>query len=121
MGREKKPPDKPDDIPAWFMTYSDVITLLMTFFILLMTFATNEPERFERMQVSMFGGSGATGLAGRRRAGWFDGCRMKCAWLPLHSIEEDCPAVAFVEVTIANTHEQYRIKPCGDCSSVSIG
>ncbi|MCA9215911.1 MAG: flagellar motor protein MotB, partial [Planctomycetales bacterium] len=41
-----------------------VITLLMTFFILLLTFATNEPESFERMQVSMFSGGGASGIAG---------------------------------------------------------
>lgn len=47
------------------MTYSDVITLLMTFFILLLTFATNEPENFERMQVAMFGGGSASGVAGR--------------------------------------------------------
>ncbi|MEZ6145736.1 MAG: flagellar motor protein MotB [Planctomycetaceae bacterium] len=60
----KKCCDKPADVPAWFMTYSDVITLLMTFFILLLTFATNEPENFERMQVAMFGGGSATGLAG---------------------------------------------------------
>ena len=40
--REKQPPPKPDEIPAWFMTYSDVITLLMTFFILLLTFATQD-------------------------------------------------------------------------------
>ena len=47
------------------MTYSDVITLLMTFFILLLTFASNEPEKFERMKVSMFGGGGSAGIAGR--------------------------------------------------------
>lgn len=46
------------------MTYSDVITLLMTFFILLLTFASDEPETFERMKVSMFGGKGSVGLAG---------------------------------------------------------
>jgi hypothetical protein len=46
----------------WFMTYSDVITLLMTFFILLLTFATNEPEAFKQVQSSMFGGS--RGIAG---------------------------------------------------------
>ncbi|MCA9087521.1 MAG: hypothetical protein KDA90_02675 [Planctomycetaceae bacterium] len=51
------------EVPAWFMTYSDVITLLMTFFILLLTFATSEPEKFERMQVSMFGGGGSQGFA----------------------------------------------------------
>lgn len=53
-----------DDIPAWFMTYSDVITLLMTFFILLLTFATTEPERFEKVQSSTFTSGGATGLVG---------------------------------------------------------
>ena len=62
--REKPPPPPVDDIPAWFMTYSDVITLLMTFFILLLTFSTNEPEMFEKMQISLFGGGGASGTAG---------------------------------------------------------
>ncbi len=60
----KKCCQHPPDVPAWFMTYSDVITLLMTFFILLLTFATNEPENFERMQVAMFGGGSASGVAG---------------------------------------------------------
>jgi len=64
MPKEKVlPPDTVGDIPAWFMTYSDVITLMMTFFILLLTFASSEPEKFERMQVALFGGGGATGLA----------------------------------------------------------
>ena len=60
------PPESAEDIPAWFMTYSDVITLLMTFFILLLTFASSEPEKFERLQTSMFSGAGATGFAGPR-------------------------------------------------------
>ena len=65
MAREKEPPpDTTGEIPSWFMTYSDVITLLMTFFILLLTFSTTEPERFEKIQVAMFGGAGATGIAG---------------------------------------------------------
>jgi hypothetical protein len=64
MAIEKTPPpDTSGSVPTWFMTYSDVITLLMTFFILLLTFATSEPEKFEQMQISLFGGGGATGLA----------------------------------------------------------
>ncbi len=64
MARARKNPVPTGDIPAWFVTYSDVITLLMTFFILLMTFATSEPERFAQMQVVTFGGSSsATGVA----------------------------------------------------------
>ncbi len=67
--RNKRPEEPKDDIPFWFITYSDVITLLMTFFILLLTFATNEPEMFERMQISVFGGAGATGIAGPSTGG----------------------------------------------------
>lgn len=64
MAREKsRPADATGQVPLWFMTYSDVITLLMTFFILLLTFATSEPEKFEQMQVAVFGGGGATGFA----------------------------------------------------------
>jgi flagellar motor protein MotB len=62
MAREPAPPEPAGDIPPWFLTYSDVITLMMTFFILLLTFASSEPEKFERMQVSLYGGSGANGL-----------------------------------------------------------
>lgn len=62
--KKKKFEEPGDDIPAWFMTYSDVITLLMTFFILLLTFATAEPESFEQMQVNLYGGKGGSGPAG---------------------------------------------------------
>lgn len=70
MAKEKAPPpESSGDVPEWFMTYSDVITLLMTFFILLLTFASSEPEQFERMQNSMFSASGGTGVAGQQSAG----------------------------------------------------
>ncbi|MCR9119859.1 MAG: flagellar motor protein MotB [bacterium] len=62
--RKKKFEEPGDDIPVWFVTYSDVITLLMTFFILLLTFATSEPESFEQMQVTIFGSAAGTGAAG---------------------------------------------------------
>ncbi len=64
MAKEKPPEPPAEDIPAWFMTYSDVITLLMTFFILLLTFSTTEPEKFDKVQSSAFGSSGATGMVG---------------------------------------------------------
>jgi flagellar motor protein MotB len=66
MARREKPEDPPpSDIPFWFITYSDVITLMMTFFILLLTFATSEPENFVQMQVAVFQGSGGNGVAGK--------------------------------------------------------
>ncbi len=64
MGSKCNCPVPPPPIPSWFLTYTDSITLLMTFFILLMTFSSDEPESFERMQVSAFGGGGGTGAAG---------------------------------------------------------
>lgn len=67
MAKEKMPPkDTSGEIPPWFMTYSDVITLLMTFFILLLTFASSEPEKFERMKVTAFGAGGSDGVAGKK-------------------------------------------------------
>ncbi|MEM0925060.1 MAG: flagellar motor protein MotB [Planctomycetota bacterium] len=86
------PPDQPDDIPAWFMTYSDVITLLMTFFILLLTFATTEPERFEKVTVSVFGSSGATGVAGHKhdqldRNSWSQRIRPRAARIAMQGSE----------------------------------
>ena len=66
MARPKEP-DMPADIPGWLMTFSDVITLLMTFFILLLTFATTDPQTFDRIQVAIFRGAGATGVAGPRQ------------------------------------------------------
>lgn len=63
MAKKEKAESGGEDIPAWFMTYSDVITLLMTFFILLMTFSTTEPEQFGKTQVIRFGGGSSTGVA----------------------------------------------------------
>ena len=68
MGR-KPQVEAAEGLPAWVMTYSDVITLLMTFFVLLLTFATAEPENFERMRFSMFGGGAGTGIAGAAHSG----------------------------------------------------
>ncbi len=69
MRKKSPPPESNGDVPLWFMTYSDVITLMMTFFILLLTFATSEPERFEQMKISVFGASGATGLVDEKPEG----------------------------------------------------
>lgn len=64
MAKEAAPPEPVEDIPAWFMTYSDVITLLMTFFILLLTFSSTEPEKFEQVSAKFLGDAGATGVVG---------------------------------------------------------
>ena len=65
MAKKSCCPKPAEGIPAWFMTYSDVITLLMTFFILLLTFASSEPEFFAQVKVVSFSGGGSTGVAGK--------------------------------------------------------
>ena len=92
MAKEKLPEPPAEDIPAWFMTYSDVITLLMTFFILLLTFSTTEPERYDKVQVSAFGGAGATGVAGHKHEGmdqqaWVQRVRPRAARMAMEGAE----------------------------------
>ena len=92
MAREKPIPEPTGDIPAWFMTYSDVITLLMTFFILLLTFSTTEPERFERIQKAVFNGGQATGIAGDPVKGpenesWIQRVRPRAARMAMQGAE----------------------------------
>ena len=62
MARQPAPEEPEDDVPAWVMTFSDVITLLMTFFILLLTFATNTPETFDRLRIAEVGTDFIDGL-----------------------------------------------------------
>jgi chemotaxis protein MotB len=92
MARKEKVFVQKDDIPAWFMTYSDVITLLMTFFILLLTFSTTEPERFEKVRATTFAAGGATGLIGKRIEGpdddsWVNRIRPPAARIAMRGAE----------------------------------
>lgn len=41
-------------IPSWFVTFSDVITLLITFFILLFTYSVTDPEEHDQIRASLF-------------------------------------------------------------------
>lgn len=41
MGKkEKKPPDPPPGVPLWMATFSDLVTLLLTFFVMLLSMAS---------------------------------------------------------------------------------
>lgn len=51
--------------PMWLATYTDTITLLMTFFVLLMTFSTTSPFKSLRKDSSAVGGKYGSGAAGK--------------------------------------------------------
>lgn len=46
-------PKCPDGLPAWLATFADLMSLLMCFFVLLLSFATIDAVRFKKMAESM--------------------------------------------------------------------
>lgn len=50
---ESAPKCPPAGAPAWVMTFADLMSLLMCFFVLLLSFATMDAIRFKRMADSM--------------------------------------------------------------------
>ncbi len=54
---------------SWIVTYSDMITLLMTLFIVIVTFGTKQQDRSSKKTNSLVGGKGGTGAAGHNSQG----------------------------------------------------
>ncbi|MDD5011702.1 MAG: flagellar motor protein MotB, partial [Phycisphaerae bacterium] len=47
MSRKSAPQDNPPSVPAYIVTFSDMVTLLLTFFVLLISLAKmQDPEKF---------------------------------------------------------------------------
>jgi chemotaxis protein MotB len=54
MAKQKKCPECPPvGAPAWMSTFSDMVTLLLTFFVLLLSMATFEPAKFKMTAESL--------------------------------------------------------------------
>ena len=51
MGKEPDCP--PPGLPMWMATYSDLVTLLLTFFVLLLTMASMDPTKFVQAKSSI--------------------------------------------------------------------
>ncbi|MGD9947949.1 MAG: flagellar motor protein MotB, partial [Desulfobulbus sp.] len=51
MGKEPECP--PAGLPMWMATYSDLVTLLLTFFVLLLTMASMDPIKFVQAKTSI--------------------------------------------------------------------
>ena len=49
------PPDKPEEkgVPAWVMTFADLMTLLMCFFVLLLAFSEMDVAKFKQLSGSL--------------------------------------------------------------------
>jgi len=53
-----KEPDPPRCVPDWLVTFSDVMSLLLTFFVMLLTFSTQDREQFDKASGSLRGAMG---------------------------------------------------------------
>ena len=51
--KKEKPKACPAGAPAWMVTYSDLVTLLLTFFVLLLSMASLDPVRFTEASSSL--------------------------------------------------------------------
>ncbi|TKB10286.1 flagellar motor protein MotB [Desulforhopalus sp. IMCC35007] len=51
--QKEKCPECPVGAPAWMVTYSDLVTLLLTFFVLLLSMASMDPVRFTEASSSL--------------------------------------------------------------------
>jgi len=54
----RAPPSRGIETPAWVATFADMTSLLVTFFILLMSFSSMEKEQYAKMAGSMAGAFG---------------------------------------------------------------
>jgi chemotaxis protein MotB len=65
MGPKKKQPEPEESpgAPEWLVTFSDCMTLLLTFFVLLLTFSSFDKEVFENLQMIFADGLPSIGLA----------------------------------------------------------
>jgi len=58
MARKKKPEDPPKGSPLWMTTYGDMITLILTFFILLFSYSSIDALKWKQVVASVKGSLG---------------------------------------------------------------
>lgn len=58
MARRKRQEEQSAGAPEWLTTYSDLVTLLLCFFVLLFSFSTVDAQKFKAIMSSFQGGSG---------------------------------------------------------------
>jgi len=58
MPRKKKDEDKPRGSPGWMTTYSDMVTLLLTFFVMLFAVSEIDKAKYDQIAYSLRGALG---------------------------------------------------------------
>ena len=58
MGKMIKDDECPEGLPGWLATFGDLMSLLLTFFVLLLSFATMEVVEFQQAMGALQGALG---------------------------------------------------------------
>lgn len=58
MGKKNKCPECPKGLPAWLATFGDLMSLLLTFFVLLLSFSSMQESKFQKARGSILGALG---------------------------------------------------------------
>ncbi len=58
MSRKRKPEEPKAGLPEWMATFSDLVTLLMCFFVLLFSFSAIDAQKFKAVMQSFQGSAG---------------------------------------------------------------
>ncbi|OPY03920.1 MAG: Motility protein B [Syntrophorhabdus sp. PtaB.Bin184] len=67
--RRKRKPEEQENLERWLITYSDLITLLLAFFIMMYTFSKHDSEKYRELTghlKSIFTGGSSVASAGAR-------------------------------------------------------
>jgi chemotaxis protein MotB len=62
VAKKEKGGDKKTDTNAWMVTFSDLVTLLLTFFVMLLTMSSMDQQKFKRGFKLFSGGIGPMGM-----------------------------------------------------------
>lgn len=64
-----RPKPKEDNGAGWIVTFADLMSLLLTFFILLLSFSNMDLEKYQTMAIAMTSSFGASALTGEKKLG----------------------------------------------------
>ncbi|MBN2133936.1 MAG: hypothetical protein JW741_30820 [Sedimentisphaerales bacterium] len=70
MRNPRRTPEEPEDsggAPEWMVTFSDCMTLLLTFFVLLISFSSFDEKVFKRMESALAEGLSSISLSTKRQ------------------------------------------------------
>lgn len=86
----KKRKEKPENSERWLLTYSDLITLLMVFFVVLYSASNINQKKYEKLASSMnFAFTGGTGIGDSGEGGANEGSSDEGELKPLVQSEEE--------------------------------